>query len=71
MQLFEEFLHLKIYSGQHFWERGYFCVTAGELNRNDKGILRASFEQKSHDNAVANDSHWLQPKYKWTFSPPK
>ena len=33
-KLFEEFPHLKRrYWGRHFWARGYFCVTAGELTR--------------------------------------
>ena len=30
--LFEEFPHLKKrYWGQHFWARGYFCATAGQM----------------------------------------
>ncbi len=30
----EEFPHVKKrYRGRHFWARGYFCVTAGELTR--------------------------------------
>lgn len=33
-KLFEEFPHLKKrYWGRHFWARGYFCVTAGELTK--------------------------------------
>jgi len=33
-KLFEEFSHLKKrYWGRHFWARGYFCVTAGELTK--------------------------------------
>jgi putative transposase len=33
-KLLEEFPHLKKrYCGRHFWARGYFCVTAGELTR--------------------------------------
>jgi putative transposase len=33
-KLFEEFPHLKKrYWGRHFWGRGYFCVTAGELTK--------------------------------------
>ena len=31
-KIFEEFPHVKKrYWGKHFWARGYFCVTAGEL----------------------------------------
>ena len=34
IKLFEEFPHLKKrYWGRHFWARGYFCVTAGELTK--------------------------------------
>lgn len=34
IKLFEEFPHLKKrYWGRHFWARGYFCVTAGELSK--------------------------------------
>ena len=33
-QMFEEFPHVKKrYWGRHFWARGYFCVTAGELTQ--------------------------------------
>ena len=33
-KLFEEFPVLKKrYWGRHFWARGYFCVTAGELTK--------------------------------------
>ena len=33
-KLFEEFPQLKKrYLGRHFWARGYFCVTAGELTK--------------------------------------
>ena len=33
-KLFAEFPHLKKRDwGRHFWARGYFCVTAGELTR--------------------------------------
>jgi putative transposase len=34
IKLLEEFPHLKKrYWGRHFWARGYFCVTAGELTK--------------------------------------
>ncbi len=33
-KMFEEFPHIKKrYWGRHFWSRGYFCVTAGELTK--------------------------------------
>jgi putative transposase len=34
-KLFAEFPYVKKrYWGRHFWARGYFCVTAGELTKN-------------------------------------
>jgi len=31
-RLFEEFPHLKKkYWGRHFWARGYFCATVGQM----------------------------------------
>ncbi len=34
MKVFEEYLHIKKKCwGDHFWGRGYFCVTAGELTK--------------------------------------
>jgi putative transposase len=51
-KLFQEFPELKKrYWGQHFWARGYFCVTAGELT--EKMIseyLSHHFERKGEDN---------------------
>jgi len=51
-KLFQEFPQLKKrYWGQHFWARGYFCVTAGELT--EKMIseyLSHHFEKKDDDN---------------------
>ena len=33
-KIFEKYPHVKKrYWGQHFWARGYFCVTAGELTK--------------------------------------
>ena len=33
-KIFEEFPHVKKrYWGRHFWARGYFCVTSGELTK--------------------------------------
>jgi len=51
-KLFQEFPQLKkIYWGQHFWARGYFCVTAGELTKEmNKEYLEHHFERKPNDN---------------------
>ena len=51
-KLFQEFPQLKKrYWGQHFWARGYFCVTAGELTKEMiKEYLAHHFERKSNDN---------------------
>jgi len=52
IKLFQEFPERKKrYLGQHFWARGYFCVTAGELT--EKMIseyLSHHFEKKNEDN---------------------
>ena len=33
-KIFEEFPHVKKrYWGRHFWARGFFCVTSGELTK--------------------------------------
>ena len=42
--LFEEFPHLKKYWGRHFWARGYFCATVGQMTdrRSDQTILGTS-----------------------------
>ncbi len=33
-KIFEEFPHIKKrFWGRHFWARGYFCVTAGEMTK--------------------------------------
>ncbi len=51
-RLFQEFTHLKErYWGRHFWARGYFCVTAGELTKEMiKEYLEHHFEKKVNDN---------------------
>ncbi len=50
-KLFEEFPHIKKrYWGRHFWERGYFCVTAGELSKEMiKEYLNHHFEKNPND----------------------
>ena len=51
-KLFQEFPQLKKrYWGQHFWARGYFCVTAGELTETMiSEYLSHHFERKDEDN---------------------
>ena len=51
-KIFEEFPHLKKrYWGRHFWARGYFCVTAGELTKQMiEEYLAHHFEQKPDSN---------------------
>ena len=49
-KLFEEFPHIKKrYWGRHFWSRGYFCVTAGELTKQMiEEYLAHHFEKKDN-----------------------
>jgi len=51
-KLFEEFPHIKKrYWGRHFWARGYFCVTAGELTKQMiEEYLAHHFEEKENAN---------------------
>ena len=51
-KLFQEYPVLKKrYWGQHFWARGYFCITAGELTKEMiKEYLEHHFERKPNDN---------------------
>ena len=50
-KLFEEFPHInKRYWGRHFWARGYFCVTAGELTKEMiEEYLAHHFERNPND----------------------
>ena len=50
-KIFEEFPHVKKrYWGRHFWARGYFCVTAGELTKKMiKEYLAHHFERDPND----------------------
>ena len=51
-KLFEECPHLKKrYGGKHFWARGYFCVTAGELT---KEMIREHLEHHIERNPNDN-----------------
>jgi putative transposase len=51
-KLFQEFPHIKKrYWGRHFWARGYFCVTAGELTKEMiNEYLSHHFEEKENPN---------------------
>jgi len=51
-KLFEEYPHMKRrYWGRHFWARGYFCVTAGELTKEMiEEYLSHHFERKESTN---------------------
>ena len=51
-KLFQEFPHLKKrYWGRHFWARGYFCITAGELTKQMiEAYLEHHFEAKENPN---------------------
>ena len=51
-KIFGEFPHLKKrYWGRHFWARGYFCVTAGELTKQMiEEYLAHHFEAKENPN---------------------
>ena len=52
LKLFESFPELKKrFWGRHFWARGYFCVTAGELTEEMiKDYLEHHFEPRVDDN---------------------
>ncbi len=56
-KLFEEFPHLKKrYWSRHFWARGYFCVTAGELTKQMiEEYLEHHFEAKDNPNFDIED----------------
>jgi putative transposase len=51
-KLFEEFPMLKKrYWGRHFWARGFFCVTSGQItDEMIKNYLEHHFEPKPDDN---------------------
>ena len=51
-KLFEEFPTLKKrYWGKHFWARGYFCVTVGQMTEEMiKNYLAHHFEANPNDN---------------------
>jgi putative transposase len=49
--LFNEYPHIKKhYWGRHFWARGYFCATVGEMTEEMiKAYLAHHFEPKKKD----------------------
>ena len=57
MKLFESYPDLKKrYWGRHFWARGYFCVTSGELTEEMiTHYLEHHFEPKVDDNFRAEE----------------
>ena len=50
-KIFAEFPHVKKrYWGRHFWARGYFCVTSGELTKDAiQEYLEHHFEKNPND----------------------
>ena len=50
-KIFAEFPHVKKrYWGRHFWARGYFCVTSGELTKDAiQEYLEHHFEKDPND----------------------
>jgi putative transposase len=57
MKLFQSFPDLKNrYWGRHFWARGYFCVTSGDLTEEMiTEYLEHHFEPKGDDNFKTDD----------------
>ena len=57
MKLFQSFPDLKNrYWGRHFWARGYFCVTSGDLTEEMiTEYLEHHFEPKGDDNFRTDD----------------
>ncbi len=51
-KLFEEFPHVKKrYWGRHFWARGYFCATVGQMTEQMiQHYLEHHFEPNPNDN---------------------
>jgi len=50
-KLFEDFPHLrKRFWGRHFWARGYFCASSGQItDEMIKNYLEHHFEPKKDD----------------------
>ena len=51
-KIFEYFpIIKKKYWGRHFWARGYFCVTSGEVTEDMiKNYIENHFESKTNEN---------------------
>jgi len=51
-KIFEYFPEIKKrYWGKHFWARGYFCVTSGEVTEDMiKNYIQNHFESKTNEN---------------------
>jgi putative transposase len=56
-KIFQEFPNVKKrYWGRHFWARGYFCVTAGELTKKMiQDYLAHHFERNPNDSFDIED----------------
>jgi putative transposase len=59
-KLFEEFPELKKrYWGKHFWARGYFCVTVGQMTEEMiKNYLEHHFESSPSAHSTGLISDW-------------
>ena len=56
-KVFAEFPHVKKrYWGRHFWARGYFCVTAGELTQEMIRLYLAHHFEPPTDDGFAVES---------------
>jgi putative transposase len=59
-KLFEEFPHIKKrYWGRHFWARGYFCATVGQMTEEMiKEYLEHHFEPRQDDGFEVESYIW-------------
>ena len=64
-KLFEEFpLLKKRYWGRHFWARGYFCATVGQMTEEMiTAYLEHPFEPNPSDNFRTEDSQRVFDPY--------
>jgi len=57
-KLFEEFPHVKKrYWGRHFWARGYFCATVGQMTED---MIKSNLEHHFEPNP--NDKFKMEPE---------
>ncbi len=70
-KLFEEFPELKKrYWGRHFWARGYFCVTVGDMTEDMiKEYLDHHFKRIQRVIRVEPIRRVVEATRTWTFSP--